>query len=222
MDPSNATSDRGAGSSLALAALVLGIVSLLSGVMPAATVAGVVGVILALALLLSRSGGRAVAWIAILLCLAGFVVAIAFGRLHEKTLVWLKSQQKGGIAFDLWAGRVSPDIAVTGPEGATQLSSLRGRPVVLVFHAPWIDASKAHVSAISVAIRADGDRAVLALVELDRLSPRAGDPPPYDQVLALPTTFFIDASGVIREATTGASRAADLAPFIARITAAAP
>lgn len=201
-------------SPLAIPALLLGALSLLSGAIPAAVIAAVAGVALALAHLMTRPARRAAAFVALALCIAGFGLAIRVGRLHERALVWLKSQQKGGAAFDLWVGREAPEFDVPSADGPRPLSSYRGTGVVLVFHAPWLDTSAAHVAAASSLVAAVPGSLSLCIVPIEPGAPRAAWPSPFDQVIALPTTFFIGADGIIRASTTGAMRADDLRPYM--------
>ena len=136
------------------------------------------------------------------------------GTSGGQLLRWLKGQQKGGSAFDLWHGQSAPELLVVPWQGdPIQLSTLRGRPVVLAFWASWSPLSRSllvtlnewaatrpDVTVIGIAAEEpDAARAFVGplglTISLGSIS--ASPPPPFDQIIAVPTTFFLDASGLI-------------------------
>jgi peroxiredoxin len=124
-------------------------------------------------------------------------------------------------------GRAAPDFVLAGPDGKTvRLSDLQGRPVVINFWATWCDSCRADLVALANAVDAhpDGALKVLAVNQQD-----AGDQAdafaqdyslPFTVLLdssgevsrtwrldgptgGLPSTYFIDSRGVVRQVTAG-------------------
>lgn len=129
-------------------------------------------------------------------------------------LRWLKGQQKGGSAFDLWHGKPAPELVIGTWDGApSALSQLRGRPVVLAFWASWSPPSRELLTVLNGWVAARPDVALFGIAAEDPSTARAyaepmrlavslasiaeTPPPPFDQIIALPTTFFLDADGII-------------------------
>ena len=126
-------------------------------------------------------------------------------------------------------GFLAPDFTATTLAGETvTLSQLRGTPVVLNFWATWCPPCRAELPHFQAAHEAQGDRATILAVD-EREDPQqvAGFaqrlgltfPIPLDtdgrigvqyRVRALPTTYFIDANGVIRRVIRGTTTRAVL------------
>jgi thiol-disulfide isomerase/thioredoxin len=124
------------------------------------------------------------------------------------------------IEADGAAGRIgapAPDFEWIGPDGRTlRLSSYRGKVVVVNFWATWcppcreelpalqrVAASEPDVVVLEVDLMEPGDKArsFLESLGLDRLQPvldSDGATTRRYGVLILPSTFFVDAGGVIR------------------------
>jgi cytochrome c biogenesis protein CcmG/thiol:disulfide interchange protein DsbE len=119
-------------------------------------------------------------------------------------------------------GYVAPDITLTDTDGRTfQLSGLRGRPVVLNFWATWCPPCRAELPELQAASqRLAGQVAIVGVnqgeapAEVQAFAQQQGltfQIPLDTQMEAsrlylvrnLPTTFFIDRSGVIREMQVG-------------------
>lgn len=120
-------------------------------------------------------------------------------------------------------GFLAPDFTLTTLTGATvQLSDLRGRPVLINFWASWCGPCRAEMPHLQAAYEAHSDDGLVVL-GVDQLEspPTVARfveefdltfPIPLDsdgkvsaayQARALPTSFFVDASGVIRDTFTG-------------------
>lgn len=118
-------------------------------------------------------------------------------------------------------GAVAPDFEWNAADGKTQrLSDLRGGIVVVNFWATWCVPCRAEMPALqrvaassgatvlAVDLREDGAkvRSFLDSLGLDRLMPLLdldGEVARRYDVIALPETFFIDASGVVRHIERG-------------------
>lgn len=136
------------------------------------------------------------------------------GASGSRMLGWLKGQQKGGSAFDLWHGKPAPDLTLgLWDAPPQQLAQLRGRPVVLAFWASWSPPSRDLLQVLNQWAAARPEVAVLAIAAEDPEPARAfaaplgvtfplasiaaDPPPPFDQIIAVPTTFFLDGEGTI-------------------------
>lgn len=142
------------------------------------------------------------------------------GSSGGQLLRWLKGQQKGGSAFDLWHGQPAPDLTLTlWDQRVIQLQALRGQPVVLEFWTSWSPPCRANLQALDQLARARPDITFLGIAVEDPATARpfaeslgltfpqgsmsATPPPPFDQIIAVPTTFFVDASGLIIHVSGG-------------------
>jgi thiol-disulfide isomerase/thioredoxin len=136
-----------------------------------------------------------------------------------------------GFDVGLSPGDVAPDFAFSSFEGERlSLSDFRGRPVLINFWATWCQPCRAEMPAIDEAVRryASDNVAVLAINRGERFGPAdewadelgvvftafGYDPEEsvYDRYEArgMPTSFFIDAQGVITEVVVGPLRESDL------------
>ncbi len=133
-------------------------------------------------------------------------------------------------------GRPAPDFSLTTLDGETvSLAALRGKPVVLNFWATWCGPCQREMPVLqSAAQRFAGEVVILGVDEgempnvvQDFVSVyRVNFPVPLDidqtvgdqyGVQGLPTTFFIDADGIIRHRWMGEMNAIVLAEGIAKI-----
>lgn len=122
-------------------------------------------------------------------------------------------------------GFQAPDFTLETLEGSSiRLSNLRGQPVVLNFWASWCPPCRAEMPALQAAFEADGANglvvlavnttfqdsraAAAAFIEEFGLSfpialDQDGTVSRQYQLRALPSTWFIDAAGVVRQVVVG-------------------
>ncbi len=133
-------------------------------------------------------------------------------------------------------GHPAPDIALNDAAGKSfTLASLRGKPVVLNFWATWCPPCRSEAPELQRAAQRYAGQ--VALVGVDQGEPAATVlaytaqqgltyPAPLDQngraslaygVHALPTTFFIDRDGIIRQTYVGPLSAPLLAQMLGTI-----
>jgi thiol-disulfide isomerase/thioredoxin len=142
----------------------------------------------------------------------------------------------GELSPEPAVGRVAPDFALPTVAGETlELSALRGKPVVLNFWATWCGPCRREMPALEAASQRFADHVVFVGVD-------QGEPHeivaqyleemgvtfvvPLDShmtvgdrynVRGMPTTYFIDETGVIRHLWMGEMNAVILAEGIAKI-----
>ena len=130
----------------------------------------------------------------------------------------------------------APDFTLTTLTGETfSLSAARGRPVVLNFWATWCGPCQRELPALQAAAERYGDRVLIIGVDqgeeaatVQRYVDDLGltFPSPMDSeftvsalynVRGLPTTFFIDPDGVIRQVWLGEMNSITLAEGVAEL-----
>lgn len=218
---------------LAVAALVLGVSSVLLSVVLVGALAGAAGLALA-AIHLRRAGAhRAMAWWGVGLSLAGIVASVGAGAFYS----WfyrtqIRPAMEGRTAetkehapeVDLtqWHGVAAPAVTVATLDGRTvSLEELKGRQVVLTFWATWCPPCRKEVPHLERLAREAGpDVAVLAISDEEAATVRAFRdrekisyplglqrskdlPAPFNGIPGLPTNVFIDRNGVIRSTSVG-------------------
>lgn len=230
MDPTIVSSNVPAGSRrvprLAVASLVLGILGLAGSVVVLGGLLAAVGLVLGLIHLRRSATARSMAWAGVglsmggLLCSAGVAVflAVALPRMMPGMPV-----DRGPANYSSWVGKPAPDFEVIALDGSPKkLSDLRGQRVVLDFWATWCGPCVMEIPHLAKLQRQSG-RGELSVVGLSRedrsvlkkftethdvpyLIASVGDmdlPEPYAGIRSIPTTFFIDESGVIRDVVVG-------------------
>lgn len=143
--------------------------------------------------------------------------------------IWLSAAPEASIASSrpplARQGFSAPDFSLTSLDGATiRLADLRGKVVILNFWASWCNPCRTEMPAIErayqqyqsqnitvLAVNAtqqdDPTRVRAFVADLKLTFPvlldERGETMALYQVAALPTTFFIDAQGVIQEVVIG-------------------
>ncbi len=133
-------------------------------------------------------------------------------------------------------GRQAPDFTLTTLDGtAFTLSEERGKPVVLNFWATWCIPCQRELPAVQQAHEHYGEDIVFAAVDqgetvetVQRYADELGltftipmdgqqDAAELYNIKGLPTTFFIDAEGIVRSVWMGEMNSVTLAEHIAKI-----
>ncbi|HUT29549.1 MAG TPA: TlpA disulfide reductase family protein [Sedimentisphaerales bacterium] len=215
--------ERSAGTGLAVASLVLGILAVLLSAACVGAICGLVGLILAVTHLRRSRVLRPMAWWGLGLSILGLLLAIAFTVYAGRAFRQIRENmgQSASRTYQQWIGKEAPDIALKDVDGKSlALSELRGRRVVLDFWATWCPPCKGeipHFVKLSNTYDAD-DLVIIGISSEDEATIRsfrdsrgikyplaAGRnlPSPYGDIKSIPTTFFIDRKGIIRDVLVG-------------------
>jgi cytochrome c biogenesis protein CcmG, thiol:disulfide interchange protein DsbE len=156
--------------------------------------------------------------------------------------LWLWSSRlpvtanQGELTPEPAVGRPAPDFTLTTVAGETvQLSALRGQPVVLNFWATWCGPCRNEMPALEAASQRfagevafmgvdQGESQAVVAAYLDELGVTFTVPLDSDMAVGdryhvggLPTTYFVDAEGIIRHMWMGEMNAVVLAEGVAKI-----
>lgn len=135
-------------------------------------------------------------------------------------------------------GNPAPDFALLDAQDGTtvrKLSDYRGKAVVLNWYASWCGPCKQEIPDFEAAYQALGDQLVILGVDYQESAEKArsilaefeatypavldseGSVAEHYRVSGMPTTYFIDAQGVVRGAKTGRVTEEDLAANLAKL-----
>lgn len=209
------------GAGLAIASLVLGIVSVIFSLLVVGGLFGLAGLILGLAHVRRRIGRNRMAWWGFGLSLTGIVLSIMVGVVGYLGLRQFEASMGGGSALEAWQGVPAPDFSVTTLDGEKiALRDLKGKRVILDFWATWCPPCVREIphfirlfnetsrdDLIIVGISSEKGEALKPFIEQRGVKyPIASAknlPRPYSEVRSIPTTFFIDRHGIIQHVAVG-------------------
>ena len=209
----------------ATASLVLGILAVLTSLFLIGGILGFVGVFLGLHYLRRGAAPRTMAGWGVGLCITGILLTLVMSYGYYRGAKFLidkaSSITSTDSGFSAWTGKPAPDFSFETLEGQTlQLSSLRGKKVVLDFWATWCPPCRKEIPHF-VQLASENSRDELVIVGIsdedeETLRAFAAEnnvnytfatakdlPEPYNQVTGIPTTFFIDRQGVIKNTVVG-------------------
>lgn len=152
----------------------------------------------------------------------GFAIAFAIAiLLIVISVIRSGGQRATAQGFDEWLDKPAPELAVEDLNGdAVKLSQFKGKRVILAFWATWCPPCKMEIPHfIKLADRYKDDLVIIGISNEDKetISKFAAQnginytlavgsynmAPPYSEITAIPTTFFIDGEGIIRNVVVG-------------------
>lgn len=219
------TSGLQAGIGLAVTSLVLGLMSLPLAFFVIGAGAGFIGLIIGIIHLSQKRPFRAMAVWGLVLSAIGLVGGTGLGVFYGISFYrgYSMMQDMEDHQFDEYIGQTAPDITVTDLEGnGITLSELKGKRVVLDFWATWCPPCTKEIPHL-IRLRQTVDSNELVIVGI---SDESADeiktfgeknrinyplvsiadkelPDPFNRIVSLPTTFFIDRDGKIESVLSG-------------------
>jgi peroxiredoxin len=211
---------------LSVASLVLGILAVAMSIMLVGILLGIIGLILGIIYLGKRNPlGRSIAIWGLSLSIVGIAASVVFGCLFV-LIPYLAYKQmnigsESGGALEEWIGREAPDFTVTDLQGKEiTLSNFKGKRVILDFWATWCPPCRKEIphfiklrenigddALFIIGISSESSGVLRKFVETNKINypiASATDlPEPYSKISSIPTTLFIDRSGIIQKVAVG-------------------
>jgi peroxiredoxin len=205
---------------LAVASLVLGILSMLLPSILIRGLCGLIGIGLGIVHLTRKQTARKLASWGIGLSAAGLIVIIIALILYGFQIFQPSAQMEAQV-FSEWIDKPAPDFTITDIDGRTfMLSQQKGKDVMVVFWATWCPPCKQEIPNLIelrntysgdtltiIALSDESDKTLSSFRQVNGLNYTVASaenlPPPYDEVTAIPTILLIDKDGIIRNATEG-------------------
>ena len=218
--PNNDTSQR-----LAIGSVLLGLLAVFLSVFVIGALPATLGLGLGLAQLRRPSGPKPLARWGIGICVCALLSSVVFAFAWRSGMAHRREAMDRFLAqLPAWRGVIAPAATFrTVDEDTVRLAELRGKPTVLTFWSTGVPPCVTQVPDL-VRLRADVPANQLGIVAVSLERPQAlkrfaaqhginytlcwlgrvdVPPPPFDNILAVPVTFFLDRKGIITEVVTG-------------------
>jgi peroxiredoxin len=211
---------------LAIASLVLGLLSIPLSLLLIGGLVGIAGIVTGSLHLKSRTTRRAMAGWGTALAVAGLGLSIAAGYGYVRAVKFIRGaiqeeMSEQGPGIEAWKGVPAPDFTVTTLDGrSVSLADFKGKRVVVDFWATWCPPCVKEIPHfVQLAGETSRDELVLLGIssedtaKLEKFVADKGvnypiasaeiDAPPYNEIRGIPTTFFIDRNGIIQDVFVG-------------------
>lgn len=207
---------------MAVACLLLGVVSILTSIYLLGALFGVLGVLAGIRHNRRHPYLRGMTTTGILLSTIGLALTVPIASWYYQAYLQFQDMmaEMETPDFSQWEGVVAPELTVTSLSGEiVSLKDLRGKRVVVDIWATWCPPcrdeiphferlAKEHPEELVIIGVSDEEAGILqAFVNKENVTypiASAEDlPSPFGDVAALPTTFFIDRNGVIQTVLEG-------------------
>ncbi|MCH9021423.1 MAG: redoxin domain-containing protein [Planctomycetes bacterium] len=208
---------------LAISSLVLGIVSFCMSFLVIGVIFGIVGLILGLASRKSVISIRSMAKWGVVLSIVGILLSIIFASYyyHSASAFFEEWEDSEDISYEEWIDETVPDFTFTDLAGNKQnISEFRGKKVILNFWATWcppcvleiphfieLKKSMSDEELVIIGISDDERQKLGKFIKKHNINYIIGNsddlPSPFYDIMSIPTTFFIDSNGIIRNVLKG-------------------
>ena len=208
---------------LAIAALVLGILSICMSFLVIGIFLSVIGFLLGIASRKSSLSVRLMAQWGVGLSIIGFILSIGitsyyYHTYREYMAMWEDWKE---VSFEEWVGEPASDFAFIDLNGKEmKLSDFEGKKIILDFWATWCSPCVQEIPHFielqnsipesQLTIIGISDENIEELKEFSQkkninyiIGTSSNLPAPFDEIMSIPTTFFIDSNGIIRNVLEG-------------------
>lgn len=221
--PTNLEKTPFAGLGLAIASLVLGIISIPLSFIVIGGLCGAIGLILSIIYLQRKYLLRTIAWWGLSLSIISLLISSVFAGLiyfevqdFHQTMNLLGSQD-----YEEWIGKQTPNITLKDlDDNSFTLSSLQGKCLILDFWETWCPPCKMEIphfvklrnqydanDLVIIGISSEDEETLRSFKKKHRInyliSTSSDLPSPYADITSIPTTFFIDREGIIKHVASG-------------------
>ncbi|MFA5554062.1 MAG: TlpA disulfide reductase family protein [Phycisphaerae bacterium] len=220
----NANQVQRQGFGLAITALILAVLSIPLSLVIIGGILGAIGFILAVVHIAAGYTLRRIALWGLGLSICGMALSFIAASKINYNISNIRDSllDFGGSKSSRWVGKPAPELVIKDLDGKIiRLSELKGKKVIVDFWATWCPPCRKgipHFIALAnqygknelliIGISSENEQTVRNFanqhgINYPLAATSADLPSPFGDVTALPTTFFIDSNGIIRNVVVG-------------------
>jgi peroxiredoxin len=207
---------------LAIASLVLGIISILSSLVVVGGLLSIVGLTLGFLHLKKHAASRTMAKWGMVLSVVALLASIGFGYMYYRAYKYYVASGTGNNEeLEEWEGVLAPDFTVATLDGKQiHLSDLHGKRVIIDVWATWCPPCQQEIphfirlvkesnanDLVVVGVSAEEKDVLSKFIKEKGINYSVASsselPSPYKDVESIPATFFVDRNGVIQTVFQG-------------------